>query len=149
MPQQRTRKQSINALAYRGGKRNNAVAKRQYLVWRAGQVPPIPERCDNLDCRFHTEPLIWNNKALPLILEHVNGVNTDNRPKNLRLLCPNCDSQNATTRGGANARRVIKSDGGFAVVGADGRRHYVLPAEPGSFTFTSGAAALRSSLRKP
>jgi hypothetical protein len=132
-----------HALRYHSGKRNNAVAKRQYLAWRAAQVPPLPMRCDNPSCRYYSDPLIWNGSTLPLILEHHNGVNTDNRPTNLRLLCPNCDSQNATTRGGANARRVRKSPGGFALVGKDGLSHYVLVVEAGSFTLVGSEVSMR------
>jgi hypothetical protein len=140
MPKMRSLKQS--ALRYHGGKRNNAVAKRQYLAWRLLQTPALPERCDNSTCRFHTEPLRWNDEVLPLILEHINGVNTDNRPENLRLLCPNCDSQNSATRGGANAGRVLKSAGGFALVASDGLRHYVLPAETGTYELTGSNVGL-------
>lgn len=35
----------------------------------------------------------WMGKSLPLILDHINGVNNDNRLVNLRFLCSNCDSQ--------------------------------------------------------
>lgn len=38
----------------------------------------------------------WNNKHLVLQLDHINGINTDNRVENLRLLCPNCHSQTET-----------------------------------------------------
>jgi hypothetical protein len=121
MPKLRAHKDRFSSLVYRGGKQSNAVAKRQYLQWRSEQVPPIPEQCDEVECRLHSEPLVWNGSPLPLILEHRNGVNSDNRPKNLRLLCPNCDSQNRDTRGGANARRVQKSPGGFALVDKKGK----------------------------
>lgn len=36
---------------------------------------------------------IWNNKPMPLILDHINGINNDNRIENLRFVCSNCDSQ--------------------------------------------------------
>lgn len=35
----------------------------------------------------------WNGKPLILVLDHINGVNNDNRLENLRLVCPNCNSQ--------------------------------------------------------
>ena len=38
----------------------------------------------------------WNGKQLVLQLDHINGVNTDNRIENLRILCPNCHTQTST-----------------------------------------------------
>jgi len=35
----------------------------------------------------------WNNSTLVLILDHINGINNDNRLENLRIVCPNCNSQ--------------------------------------------------------
>lgn len=35
----------------------------------------------------------WNGNPMPLILDHINGINNDNRLKNLRFICSNCDSQ--------------------------------------------------------
>jgi hypothetical protein len=32
----------------------------------------------------------WNGREMALILDHVNGVATDNRLENLRIVCPNC-----------------------------------------------------------
>ena len=39
---------------------------------------------------------VWNNKPLLLILDHINGINNDNRLENLRFVCSNCDSQLST-----------------------------------------------------
>lgn len=38
------------------------------------------------------EPM-WNNKELHFILDHIDGDATNNQRNNLRLVCPNCDSQ--------------------------------------------------------
>lgn len=43
----------------------------------------------------------WNGKTLSLELDHINGINNDNRIENLRFLCPNCHSQ-TTTYGSRN-----------------------------------------------
>ena len=44
------------------------------------------------------EPM-WNGKSITLQLDHTNGIRTDNRLENLRLLCPNCHSQTITFSG--------------------------------------------------
>jgi 5-methylcytosine-specific restriction endonuclease McrA len=38
----------------------------------------------------------YNNKPLVLQLDHINGINNDNRLENLRFLCPNCHAQSDT-----------------------------------------------------
>lgn len=35
----------------------------------------------------------WNNKDLKFILDHIDGDCTNNHSSNVRLICPNCDSQ--------------------------------------------------------
>jgi 5-methylcytosine-specific restriction endonuclease McrA len=38
----------------------------------------------------------WKGEKLVLVLDHINGINNDHRLENLRLLCPNCNSQTST-----------------------------------------------------
>lgn len=42
---------------------------------------------------------LWQGKPLVLIFDHNNGDHSDNRLDNLRLLCPNCNSQQGTFAG--------------------------------------------------
>lgn len=50
-------------------------------------------------CQFCSNTGTWNNLPLTLELDHINGVNNDNRIENLRFLCPNCHSQTDTYSG--------------------------------------------------
>jgi hypothetical protein len=34
----------------------------------------------------------WKGKKMSLILDHINGINNDNRIENLRIVCPNCNA---------------------------------------------------------
>lgn len=45
------------------------------------------------------QPSVWNEKRLVLVLDHINGARNDNRIENLRMLCPNCNSQTDTFAG--------------------------------------------------
>lgn len=48
------------------------------------------------ECAICGRPPEWESKPLTLRLDHINGINNDNRLENLRLVCPNCDSQTST-----------------------------------------------------
>jgi hypothetical protein len=61
----------------------------------------LEERCSS--CRLDE----WMGTKIPLELDHINGVNTDNRLENLRILCPNCHALTDTYRG----RNIGKTHG--------------------------------------
>jgi hypothetical protein len=132
--------QAKDVLCYRKVGAGKSTVRRHYAKWREAQG--IPVRCDNAECTFFSRPLTWNGKPLKPILDHANGNNTDNRPTNLRLLCPNCDSQLEVTRGGANRGRIEKSDGGFAIKSKLGKRDYIMPVEPGHFNLSGQRVSL-------
>ena len=50
-------------------------------------------------CSICGQEPFWNGKELTLILDHINGYNTDDRLENLRWVCPNCNYQLDTTNG--------------------------------------------------
>lgn len=44
-------------------------------------------------CAICQSPPIHNGKELIFIIDHIDGDASNNRRENLRLICPNCDSQ--------------------------------------------------------
>ena len=57
-------------------------------------------------CSICGQEPIWQGKELTLILDHINGINNDDRLENLRWVCPNCNQQLETT-GSKNPNRKI------------------------------------------
>lgn len=68
---------------------NRASLKRRLL--KEGLLEEICAECGL--------PPEWHEKKLVLVLDHINGVRDDHRLENLRLLCPNCNSQQPTFAG--------------------------------------------------
>lgn len=54
---------------------------------------------DDSICKICGQSILWNGRKLTMILDHINGDNHDNRPGNLRWICPNCNSQLDTFAG--------------------------------------------------
>lgn len=53
----------------------------------------------NYECGLCNNRGEWNGSKLVLQIDHINGINNDNRIENLRFLCPNCHSQTDTYSG--------------------------------------------------
>ena len=58
-------------------------------------------------CSICGQQPFWNGKPLIMILDHINGIHTDDRLENLRWVCPNCNYQLETT-GSRNAKNYKK-----------------------------------------
>jgi len=69
----------------------NSTYNRCHLKRRLLEEDILDNKCS--ECGM--EPL-WMGKELVMILDHKNGVKNDNRKHNLRMLCPNCNSQQPT-----------------------------------------------------
>jgi len=72
----------------------NSSYSRGHLKTRLIREGLLKEECFKCGCGTS-----WCGEPLVLILDHINGVNNDHRLDNLRLVCPNCNSQLSTFAG--------------------------------------------------
>jgi hypothetical protein len=59
----------------------------------------VEEKILKYECSICEQSSVWKEKPLVLVLDHINGISNDHRIKNLRFLCPNCNSQTSTFAG--------------------------------------------------
>lgn len=83
----------------------NSTSSRGNVKRRLIREGVLSEKC--VKCGLGTS---WKGEPLVLVLDHINGVDNDNRLENLRLLCPNCNSQTMTFAG--RQRRVEFNESG-------------------------------------
>lgn len=88
---------SKDKLLINGSKHNRTVLRRYIVTNKL-----LPYKCSICGLTY------WNNKTLSLELDHINGVNNDNRLENLRFLCPNCHSQTSTY--GSRNSKIVNND---------------------------------------
>ncbi len=50
----------------------------------------------------------WRNKPIALEVHHLNGDSFDNKPENLKLLCPNCHSQTDNFRFKGRKKKTVE-----------------------------------------
>lgn len=60
------------------------------------------------ECAWCGNSGTWNGNELTLHLDHINGINNDNRIENLRILCPMCHALTDTFRG-RNKKRITEN----------------------------------------
>jgi hypothetical protein len=60
---------------------------------RRSAIKPFLYELQGNKCSICLQEPMHNGKLLTMILDHIDGNATNNNPSNLRLVCPNCDSQ--------------------------------------------------------
>ncbi len=73
------------------------------------------------ECELCGQNGMWRGQRMALILDHINGVPTDNRIENLRIVCPNC-AATLDTHCGRNMQ--LRDDRSCARCGARFRPRY-------------------------
>jgi hypothetical protein len=83
------KKMSLEEILIENSSYSNTSALRERLI-KSGFKEHRCERCLNTE---------WLGQPIKLELNHMNGVNNDNRINNLEIICPNCHSMTSNYRG--------------------------------------------------
>lgn len=94
------------ALKKRGGSFRNEIPPEEIFikskVYRGGadlRKKILKYSLKEYKCVLCGQDENWVTGKITLILDHINGYNTDNRLSNLRFVCPNCDTTLPTYKG--------------------------------------------------
>lgn len=91
---QRVENVELSGVIYSDTKFNTSASfAKRYLRYKYGDK-----------CSICNQSNLWNNKALVLILDHIDGTPNNWNISNLRLICPNCDSQTSTFKSKNNGK---------------------------------------------
>jgi 5-methylcytosine-specific restriction endonuclease McrA len=82
----------------------NSTYPRQKLKQRIIKNKLLKYECQKCNLKD-----VWQGEEISLQLDHINGVNDDNRLENLRFLCPNCHSQTNSYGGKNNKKNKVKN----------------------------------------
>ena len=90
-------KRPEDILIQHSGKRRTRTSQLRRALCQIG----VPEEC----AKCGSGPA-WLGKPMTLEVDHINGDWSDDRPENLRLLCPNCHAITSTWCRGGRKRRA-------------------------------------------
>ena len=112
-------------------KASTSTVRRRYVKKRGDEKTYW---CDDQNCELHgLSPLIWNGTPIGLDVDHINGNRRNNTLNNLRLLCPNCHRQQATSAGRNIGSTVLHEDGWSHTSRQDGKSEHLVKLESGVY----------------
>lgn len=102
----RMRKQSLTRV-HEGNRLKTSDLLVEHSKYSRGHLKErlISEGILKNECSRCGQGPVWFNEPLVMVLDHINGIHDDDRIENLRLLCPQCNSQMSTFAGRKNKGR--------------------------------------------